>query len=257
MKPQNATKTESPLIDIKMNAFTSKWAKQRGIPVQYLEQIKSTHEYAKQKIFNELTENDPFHLTLTDQQTHGRGRGTNTWSVEQDGSCLLSTWSYFVPETPHPTFPIRVGLGLFKAALSTWPFLEWSIKAPNDLLLEGNKIAGLLNETVTQGNQFAVFISLGMNVWSAPEKVQDAVSLVECLPEDCPLLADDWISFLDHLSFELTECILKSNESLTFCERQSVIHSLNLNPTIENPYTKLDPFGNLETKSETISWLKL
>jgi BirA family biotin operon repressor/biotin-[acetyl-CoA-carboxylase] ligase len=248
---------ETPLNDVKINQFSAKWAKQRGVPVQYLEQTKSTHEHAKQHIFDKLTESEPCFLTLTDIQTKGRGRGTNAWTVDQDGSCLLTTWGYFLPETPHPTLPIRVGLGLYKAAISTWPFLEWSMKAPNDLLLEGNKIAGLLTEIVSQGNQSAVFISLGMNVWSSPKEVQDAISLLDCLPEDCPLLADDWVNFLDHLSFELTECILKSNESLTFCERQSVVFALNLNPNVTDTFEELDPKGNLKTKTQTLSWLKL
>lgn len=248
---------DSPLHDVKINHFTAKWATQRNVPVQYLEQIKSTHEYAKQNMFDKLTESEPCFLTLTDVQTKGRGRGTNAWIVEQDGSCLLTTWGYFLPETPHPTLPIRIGLGLYKAAINTWPFLDWSVKAPNDLLLEGNKIAGLLTEIVSQGNQFAVFISLGMNVWHAPKEIPDAISLLDCLPEDCPLLADDWVSFLDHLSFELTECILKSNEPLTFCERQSVVHALNANPNIDDAYVSLDPNGNLKTKNHTLSWLKL
>ena len=248
---------ETPLSDIKINHFTAKWAKQRGVPVQYLEQSKSTHDHAKQHVFTKLSENDPCFLILTDRQTQGRGRGTNTWTVDQEGSCLLSTWSYFLPEPPHPTLPIRIGLGLYKAAISSWPFLDWSVKAPNDLLLEGNKIAGLLTETVSQGQELAVFISLGMNIWSAPENVPDAISLTEALPDQCPLLADDWVCFLDHLSFELTECILKSAEPLSFCERHAVLHALNANPALEDVFESLDPKGNLKTKSQTISWLNL
>lgn len=253
----NTTPQESPLNDIKINHFTAKWAQQRGVPVHYLQQSKSTHDHAKQNIFTKLSEHDPCHLVLTDVQTQGRGRGTNSWCVEQDGSCLLSTWCYFLPEAPHPTLPIRIGLGLYKAALSSWPFLDWSVKAPNDLLLEGNKIAGLLTETVSQGQQLAVFISLGLNVWAAPEKVPDAICLSEALPEKCPLLADDWVCFLDHLSFELTECVLKSAEPLSFCERQSVLHALNANPELDETFDSLDPKGNLKTKSQTISWLNL
>ncbi len=248
---------ESPLNDVKINHFTAKWAKQRGVPVHYLEQSKSTHDHSKQNVFMKLSEHDPCHLVLTDRQTHGKGRGSNTWTVEQDGSCLLSTWSYFLPEAPHPTFPIRAGLGLYKAVLATWPFLDWSVKAPNDLLLEGNKIAGLLTETVSQGEQLAVFISLGLNVWSSPEAVPDAISLTECLPDQSPLLADDWVCFLDHLSFEFTECVLKASEPLSFCERQSVLHALNNNPALEEVFESLDVQGNLKTKAQTISWLTL
>lgn len=248
---------ETPLNDVRINQFSAKWARQRQLPVQYLEQNKSIHDYAKQNVFTNLSETDPCFLVFTDKQTQGRGRGSNTWSTGPDGSCLLSTWGYFLPEPPHPTFPIRIGLGLYKAALSSWPFLEWSLKAPNDLLLEGNKIAGLLTEIVSQGDQLAVFISLGMNVWAAPESVSDAICLTDCLPEHCPLLADDWVCFLDHLSYELTECILKSSEELSFVERAAVVHALNLNPGVTTPYTQLDSSGNLKTTSQTISWLKL
>ena len=256
MTLKNATK-DHPFHDVKLNLFTSKWAKQRQIHCEYFQETTSTHEVAKKKIFPELSEDLPFALVLAEKQTTGRGRNQNTWTVENDGSCLLSTWCYDLGETPHSTFSMRVGLSLYRAVSRTWPYLEWSVKAPNDLYLEGNKIAGLLTEIVQQGDQKMLLISLGMNVLAAPESIQNTVCLVDCIPTEYPFVADDWVSFLDQLSFEFTECLFKSSEELNFNERYSLLYALNENPNLESVFLSLDEKGNLKTKDNRFSWTSL
>ena len=70
-----------------------------------------------------------------------------------------------------PTLSPLVGLALYKACSGTWPFLNWNLKAPNDLYISNKKVAGLLIETVTQGDDIRLLVGLGLNVLATPDQV--------------------------------------------------------------------------------------
>ena len=98
---------------------------------------------------NAMRENDDLVLFLAAHQTNGRGRGANHWLDTGAGESLLSTWSLSVSSPPQAITGPRIGLALFAAATHAWPSLKFGLKAPNDLYLDGQKVAGLLVETVT------------------------------------------------------------------------------------------------------------
>jgi BirA family transcriptional regulator, biotin operon repressor / biotin---[acetyl-CoA-carboxylase] ligase len=100
-------------------------------------------------------------VALAEHQTEGRGRLGRVW-VDKPGAGL----SFSVVLTPPP--PVR-----------RWPELTLvaaeavagaigpgaSIKEPNDVLLDGHKVAGILAET-SSGDR--VVVGIGVNVGSAP-----------------------------------------------------------------------------------------
>src|SRR5580698_4834267 len=116
---------------------TELWAKQRNLMTQTFEEIGSTNDEAK----NEASDLDEeAKLYLTAHQTHGRGRGKNTWLDTGAGENLLSSWSFHLDQPPQSITGPRIGEALFRAVHSAWPTLPWSLKAPNDLYLKEHKM---------------------------------------------------------------------------------------------------------------------
>jgi BirA family biotin operon repressor/biotin-[acetyl-CoA-carboxylase] ligase len=249
--------SESPLDDIRIGKVSQHWAESQKLTVKYLSTTDSTNLQAKTEAFQETSFSENLILYFADEQTQGKGRGKNTWATGHPGSQLLSTWSFMIEQAPLPIASPLVGLALYRAAVSTWPFLDWNLKAPNDLYLKDKKIAGLLVETVSQGDDHRFLIGLGMNVLSSPKEVPTATSLVRELPAKSPLLAQDWISFLERLIFEFSIALQLSFEPLNSTSRAGLVAALNKHPLLKELYTDLDEDANLKTENRQISWLEL
>jgi BirA family transcriptional regulator, biotin operon repressor / biotin---[acetyl-CoA-carboxylase] ligase len=248
---------DSPLKDIKLGKITAEWAKARQMKAFYKESLPSTNDRAKEEAFKPEVQEENIILYLSEHQSKGRGRNQNSWIDASPGSCLLSSWSFYLQDVPVPVTSPRAGLALFKAAVGTWSFLNWSLKAPNDLYLNDKKVAGLLLETLTQGDESRLIVGLGLNVTEHPGSVETATSLVENLPAGVPLLGEDWIGFLDRLFFELTVVIERNQDELSPSECGALVHALNLRPGKTEKYISITSDGNIETSERIIPWSSL
>ena len=248
---------DSPLVDIRIGQVSHDWAKSQKIKSYYSSEIDSTNLKAKSNAFSDDTLAEQMIVYFSDSQTAGRGRGTNTWTTGNPGSQLLSTWSFMLQDYVQPTLSPLVGLALYKSCLGTWPFLNWNLKAPNDLYISDKKVAGLLIETVSQGEDIRLLVGLGLNVLASPGAVTTATSVVRELSSGIPLLAQDWISFLERFVFELSIAIQMSAEPLDTTTCAALLYALNRHPQLTEPYTSIDSDGNLKTKTKEINWLEL
>lgn len=107
-------------------------------------------------------------------QTAGRGRLDRRWEAPPGANLLVSM--LFMDPPPNPIeLTQRVGLAAIDACreiAGVAAVLKW----PNDLLLDGAKLAGILAQTTTSG---AVVVGLGLNVGWAPP---DAARLIDHVP---------------------------------------------------------------------------
>lgn len=231
---------ESPLNDIKVGLITKSWAEAHNMACEYVQEIDSTNNLAKEEAFEEL---DSIQLYLTDFQTQGRGRGNHTWTSPVKGSSLLSSWSFAVTQAPTPFVTSLIGLGLYHAARATWPFLNWNLKAPNDLHIGSKKIAGLLVETVSQGSQHRLIVGLGFNVFAHPSAIKESTNLFKELQafksdndEVFPLLGEDWIRFIDRLLFEMCLVIPEAHVPPELTTQQALLSVFNSHPNLTTPF---------------------
>ncbi|MCK6598541.1 MAG: biotin--[acetyl-CoA-carboxylase] ligase [Bdellovibrionaceae bacterium] len=244
---------DSPLKDIFIGKMTKAWADNNQIPVVYHPQINSTNLLSKS---SDLEDKD-FCLYLTDFQTEGKGRGTNQW-MSPKGGALLSTWTFFLPNTPNSSFTSRVGLALWRALSSTWSFIPFSLKAPNDIYVHDKKLAGILVETVTQGTEIVAHIGIGLNVLSKPENVSTATALIQCFPKDLALHGQDWIRFVDRFLFEITDAISSCDEELSSTDCENLKLALNHFEGLQETYQKVFPNAELLTLSgKKIPWTQI
>jgi BirA family biotin operon repressor/biotin-[acetyl-CoA-carboxylase] ligase len=100
-----------------------------------------------------------FSVILADEQTAGRGRSGRTWHSRPGVGLFLST---LLPGSGVPPLhlPLLVGLAAARAVESTTPRLGIGLKWPNDLILRGRKVGGILCER----HHGAVVTGIGLNV---------------------------------------------------------------------------------------------
>lgn len=226
-------------MEIQIGKITSVWAETHSLSCDYHETTTSTNDLAKEDAFNGL---DPIQLYVAEEQTHGRGRSQNQWVSPKPGSSLLSSWSFRSEKAPTPFLTARVGLALYHSVKATWPYLNWNLKAPNDLYIHDHKVAGLLVETISQGQQHRIIVGLGFNIFSKPD-LAIATDLLTEVNKNHRLVGvsgNDWIKFLDRFLFEICAVIPEAHEKPDESLKASLLSVFNLHPKLSEKYSNFD-----------------
>jgi len=114
-------------------------------------------------------------VVVADAQTAGRGRLGRSWWAEP-GTALLASWLVRPALEPErlPLLSLVAGVAAAHAA-SAAAGIDVRLKWPNDLMLGGRKLGGILAEADSQG---AVVLGLGLNVRqeSFPDELRDTAT---------------------------------------------------------------------------------
>jgi BirA family biotin operon repressor/biotin-[acetyl-CoA-carboxylase] ligase len=146
-------------------------------------------------------------LWVADAQTGGRGRQGRVWLAEPGASLLTSLLLRVACPAPRlPSLSLAVGLAVRDALAAHLPACNVQVKWPNDVLVDGRKIAGILVESLLAGatTPVALVVGVGVNLRSQafpPDVAPRAVALAQ-LAEAAPtraLLLVDLLSALEHL----------------------------------------------------------
>lgn len=101
-------------------------------------------------------------VVVADEQTRGRGRRGRRW-VSEPGAGLWMSIVLRDIEGEGP-LPLVVGLACAEAIEALAPGLRVGVKWPNDLLVDGRKVGGILCEAAGGG----VVVGIGINVARPP-----------------------------------------------------------------------------------------
>jgi BirA family biotin operon repressor/biotin-[acetyl-CoA-carboxylase] ligase len=171
-----------------------------GQRVIYYPSLPSTNDVAKQKAQQGAKEGT---VILADEQTAGRGRMKRGW-LSPPGSIALSIILY--PQLAYlPSLIMVASLGVAHC-IEKVAGLKAEIKWPNDVLIKGKKVCGILIESEVKGDRadYAI-IGIGVNVNLKPADFAQVLPLATSLSHE---LRKD-ISRLD-----LVRCLLAEIESL-------------------------------------------
>ena len=141
--------------------------------VRYLPECGSTNAYVKEH-FEEF---GPVGAVYTENQTAGRGRLGRSW-VNAEGKALYYTVAIREPLAQPATLPLLASLAV-RTQLKLRYGVDCQIKWPNDLLLNGKKIVGILCESVSYGYQQqgrGILCGIGINL-AQPQSYFDAAGL--------------------------------------------------------------------------------
>ena len=103
----------------------------------------------------------PF-VVLADAQTQGRGRYQREWTSPKGNLYMTLAW-HLSEETPLNFLPLIFGLVLVRVMENMG--IEAVLKWPNDVLIQGAKVGGILMEK----HEDLMLCGIGLNVVSAPE----------------------------------------------------------------------------------------
>ena len=107
-------------------------------------------------------------IFVADYQRAGRGRHGRLWLAGPGDALMLSI---IFRERATPPIPWRwtslASVALVEAFQELLPTLAPAIKWPNDVLLDDRKVAGILAETTSDGQQLVAVVGIGVNVNSA------------------------------------------------------------------------------------------
>jgi BirA family biotin operon repressor/biotin-[acetyl-CoA-carboxylase] ligase len=130
------------------------------------------------------------------EQEVGRGRQGRKW-VSAAGNFLGSTLVELRPGDPQPqSLSLAAGLALAEAVDAALPAQALMLKWPNDLMLLGRKVGGILLER--NGNRVAAGFGLNLAVAPVLEDRQAATLAAATAPQAfAPLLAASFARLLD------------------------------------------------------------
>ena len=110
------------------------------------------------------------HVLVADRQSAGRGRRGRQWQSWAEGSLTFSLLWRFAPGAPVPAgLSLVVGLAVARTVEQLGAFgvqLKW----PNDVLVNGEKLAGILVELLpARDRSLSAVIGIGINLQLPPD----------------------------------------------------------------------------------------
>lgn len=140
-----------------------------GRPLLHYDRVASTMPLAHDLAVNGATDGTAL---IAEEQTAGRGRRDRRWAVPH-GTAILCSLICRPPLRPDDLFPLSavVSLGLCRA-VEQITGLRPEVKWPNDLLLDGCKLAGILTVARLAGGALDhAVVGFGLNVNLRPEQL--------------------------------------------------------------------------------------
>lgn len=133
-----------------------------GRDVLHFDQLDSTNTYAA-----ELARADPDLdgiVLIADQQTAGRGQYGRVWQSRPGSSLLMSAVVQPPPELRRPVILTAWIAVAVADTVYTLTGAQARIKWPNDLLVRGKKVCGILIEQSGTGSAITTIAGIGLNL---------------------------------------------------------------------------------------------
>ncbi len=127
---------------------------------------------------------------VADEQLHGRGRSGRRWFSPKGNLYATLVLETSVSPATATQLSFVAGLAAHDAAATHLPaerIPSLRLKWPNDVMLGGAKLAGILLESMKRSNGLAVIVGVGVNVSHAPT---DAERPVKCLGLDAAAVSE-------------------------------------------------------------------
>ncbi len=122
--------------------------------------IDSTNTWSKNNL--ETFERDKLTIVSADEQTAARGRFNRHW-LAPPWVNLYTTFNFFIQNA---NFINNIPQVLALSTIGTLKEVEVisQLKWPNDILISGKKVAGILCETVCSEDEIGVILGIGLNI---------------------------------------------------------------------------------------------
>lgn len=144
-----------PIDMIRLNELA--WHKDH---VYHFISLPSTNDFLKDNIHKD-------HLTLcvTEHQSHGRGQFQRSWHSPLGQNIMFSIGSMWnAPLSQLSQLNLALAVMVVDGLKAMDLDQGVGIKSPNDLMIDGKKLGGILVEVISRGDNHQVIMGVGLNV---------------------------------------------------------------------------------------------
>lgn len=169
--------------------------------IHVLDQVNSTNSYALNNIENFRDKT----IITTDWQNSGRGRFGRTWISQVAHDLTVSFIYIFEPGFNISLLPTICAVAVNRLLKNH--SISNSIKWPNDIYVNADKVAGILVENLVRGKEFKTVIGIGLNNighWERNKLLCELISSVDNIINEFQLfgfslLRREWLDNCLHL----------------------------------------------------------
>ncbi len=116
-------------------------------------------------------------LILANNQRKGRGQYGKKW-ISYKGNIFVTIYFQLKKNISISSFSKKV-YTIIKKTLEKFVDEKITIKLPNDLLIQGSKICGILQETITYKKDKYLVVGVGINLIKSPKIANKQVSFLQ------------------------------------------------------------------------------
>lgn len=143
-------------------------------------EVSSTNTVAK---FLSLNGAENGSVVISEKQTHARGRSGKSWESPLGGVWLSIILHPIVDHSKLPLITLATGVAVAKT-LERVGIENPEIKWPNDIMINGKKVCGILTEAVTKFNAIenvivGVGIDVNLDINKFPKELQDGTTTLK------------------------------------------------------------------------------
>ena len=144
-----------------------------GFNIHYYPEVSSTMDTAKELVRKNCPD---FTVVIAGRQTKGRGRLKRQWLSDDGGLYFTMVLRPEIPVVMSSRVNFLASLTL-AGVLRELFRIDAAVKWPNDILVDGHKIAGMLSELEAETDRvFFISIGIGINVNNDPSEVEPGAS---------------------------------------------------------------------------------
>ena len=149
------------------------------------------------------------------QQTQGKGQKNRKW-ISNPGGLYFSVILTIQPSTSFQPFWLTAAssIGLCNAlhTLGLQPAIKW----PNDILINGKKVAGVLTETIISNDKIISIIGIGCNIFNSLDDIfvsfPELKTQITTVEKELPIIKADFLGIiLEQVFVALEEFLSYSN----------------------------------------------
>jgi len=222
--------------------------------IAVIPRVASTNLVAR-RIVNECIENElslPKAIIIAREQFAGRGRNSRQWSSPA-GKGIYATTLLPLPVEKLPLVPLAVA-NIVASYLREVFGLDARIKWPNDILIGGKKIAGILIEARINEERAFLLIGTGINVEPIADDERPNATTIAELTSDFRGVESATEAFIEHLDKRLgqpldRDAVLDEWRRYAIHQVGDRIHCVLGDRTVEGTWGGIDEHGRALLRS--------
>ncbi len=217
--------------------------------------VASTNLIAR-RVVNECIDNElslPQAMIIAGEQFAGRGRNDRQWSSPA-GKGIYATTLLSRPVRELPLIPLGIA-NIVASYLRERYAIDARIKWPNDVLVHGKKIAGILIEARVQDERVFLLIGTGINVEPVADDTRpNAVAISEVSPRAFTGIDTATLAFVEHMDEKLSHAfehdqVLAQWRELSVHKPGDKIHCVLGTKTVDGTWVGIDEHGRAVLES--------